>query len=556
MAEKYPRANVRYVEGASGDEGLDIFRGDLTCGPTIWQCKGFQVTTIGNSQKDQIRKSLRDAVGNFSPRLWVLCLNMSLDTKAHRWFQKLQTTYAAKGVRIELVQGSDIIHELMFRHTLRDHYFPNASILDELRRLVPRSTVLSEVELEPIPGEAVEEYVARLRDKDPRFIYEITIGRDRGPAAFPPSPEPGMVAAFTDGGKTVKAYARDAEALLLDPVRFSVTFAGTGVEKMVAAIRTGRPQHFEPEEIHGLTGNVPLLSSLKLAPGEFGLDLCSAPKSRRIPLRVSFVGKDEQVVYELLEFVTTRAGTDEVEISTEDKDLPFQIGFVFRAPIDRGAKVGANIKKQFAGRDAIQARKALIAFRILRLGCSIELFSLQQEKKVAVLGVPPVEFEIPIGMSAWISRLARVSEHFGVPIRLPDRRDVSEADLNSLAFLYAVASGEGLSVDNVAIKLVKSEQNSKLFPAVVREPTPLTMVHDDVTFHLFGNEFRVGRCAIHLGKIEFDNPEGVLLDFQKAKIGEGVPLSIHPIEPARVSLVAQGEEGRSNAGRQLEEGAA
>jgi len=62
MAEKYPTANVRYVEGACGDEGLDVFCGDLTCGPTIWQCKSFQVTLIGDSQKEQVRHSLRDAV--------------------------------------------------------------------------------------------------------------------------------------------------------------------------------------------------------------------------------------------------------------------------------------------------------------------------------------------------------------------------------------------------------------------------------------------------------------------------------------------------------------
>jgi len=85
MAEKYPSANVRHVEGVAGDQGLDLFCGDLECGPTVWQCKSFQVTLVGKSQKQQIRNSLRAAVKSSSPRRWTLCLNIDLDAKAHRW---------------------------------------------------------------------------------------------------------------------------------------------------------------------------------------------------------------------------------------------------------------------------------------------------------------------------------------------------------------------------------------------------------------------------------------------------------------------------------------
>src|ERR1019366_3223979 len=64
------------------------------------------------------------AYKKFSPHLWVLCLNIDLDSKAHRWFQALQTSYLVKGTRIELVQGSDIVRELIFRKSIRAHYFP------------------------------------------------------------------------------------------------------------------------------------------------------------------------------------------------------------------------------------------------------------------------------------------------------------------------------------------------------------------------------------------------------------------------------------------------
>lgn len=37
LKERHPGADLRHVEGASGDEGLDVFQGELTGAPTIWQ---------------------------------------------------------------------------------------------------------------------------------------------------------------------------------------------------------------------------------------------------------------------------------------------------------------------------------------------------------------------------------------------------------------------------------------------------------------------------------------------------------------------------------------
>src|SRR5664279_503273 len=98
MSERFPAAKVRYPEGVAGDEGVDLFQGDLTIRPTVWQCKAFQVNLIGDSQKAQIRDSLRDAVKNVAPKIWILCLNMNFDIKATRWFKRLQDSYRKRGV--------------------------------------------------------------------------------------------------------------------------------------------------------------------------------------------------------------------------------------------------------------------------------------------------------------------------------------------------------------------------------------------------------------------------------------------------------------------------
>ena len=237
------------------------------------------------------------AYKKFSPHLWVLCLNIDLDSKAHRWFQALQTSYLVKGTRIELVQGSDIVRELIFRKSIRAHYFPGELILDEVRKLTARIGNGSEKRTEMMDGDSVEQYVERLTAKDARFRYEITLGGERGPEAFPPPSEPGLVAAITDGQKTTKAFARDPDAIALDPVGFSITVGGTGIDKLESLARTGLAQEFTSEEIYEFEASLPLFSDLPISPRESGLIIKQVPSDLAIPIRLSFSNGSERVIY-------------------------------------------------------------------------------------------------------------------------------------------------------------------------------------------------------------------------------------------------------------------
>ena len=149
LKERHPGQELRHVEGASGDEGLDLFAGELSGKPVIWQCKAFP-NGVGKSQKDQIRKSLRTALKHFSPSYWILCLSVDLDTKTSSWFENLKKSYESK-VRIGKMFASDIVNELLHRRTLRNHFFPNASLdVIELKRLAARTGDMSAEELERV----------------------------------------------------------------------------------------------------------------------------------------------------------------------------------------------------------------------------------------------------------------------------------------------------------------------------------------------------------------------------------------------------------------------
>lgn len=488
---------------------------------------------IGKSQREQIRKSLRDACEHFSPRLWVLCVNMDLDTKAHRWFQALQSSYSAKGTKIELVQGSDIVHELIFRRTLRAHYFPGALILDDVRKLIQHSEKSSDNQLELAPGEDLEEYVERLTTKDPRFQYEVTYGGERGPDAFPPPPEPGIVAAITDGQKTTKAYARDAKALALDPVGFSMTLTGTGIDKMDALIRTGHAQQFGAEEICEFEATLPLLSELTLVPGEFGLVVQPSPTIHAIPLRLSLSAGNERVTYELLDFYVTRMGTDEVEISTRNERLPIEIRFIFPMPNRQTSTCKAHITKRFAGKDVCDVRKAASLLRLLEAGSEIELYSLTHEKKLAVIGVAPFRFDLPPQTVAWLDMLVAISEKFSVSIKLPESEHIGRQEYESVRLLHAIATGGALPIDSMRFTLVKSVENVTSLPELLRIPRSLTMIYPGASFKLFGTEIYHGGCGIYLEKFEFIDPNQTLLDFEGTEMGKGVPLSIRTSVPVR-----------------------
>jgi hypothetical protein len=539
MAEKYPHANIHYVEGAAGDAGLDMFCGDLACGPTVWQCKSFQVSFIGKSQKQQIRESLKTACSKFSPRLWVLCLNMDLDTKVHRWFQALRSSYLAKGTTIDLVQGSDIIRELIFRHSLRAHYFPGESILDEVRKLAASVWKGSGEQLEMLVGESVEQYVERLTAKDARFRYEITLGGERGPEAFPPPPEPGLVATLTDGERTTKAYAWDAKALALDPVGFSITVSGAGIDKMDSLLRRGHAQEFTAEEIREFDATLPLLSELPISPRESGLIVKQLPSVIPIPVRLSFSSGAERVVYELVNFHVTRAGTDEVEISTLDDELPMQIRFVFPTPQSQGKTCKAHFAKRFAGKDVCRVRKAVAALLLLKAGSTIEIYSLTHGANLAVVEANPLSPNLDPQSLAWLDMLVAISEGFKAVLRLPHARHIVAQESESIALLHAIATGGSLAVNGMRFRLVKSAENLTLFPNLVRVPSSLTMIYPRGTFALFGTELHHSGYGMHLEKFEFDDPQQALLNFEETEVGKSVPLSVRPLAPVRFFLTTQ-----------------
>ncbi len=317
LSEKHPGLEIRHVEGAGGDRGIDFFLGRLNGHPTIWQCKQFP-NGLGPRQRPQVTESLRAAVKNFRPLQWVLVISIDLDVKAYQWFQKLERSYSKK-INLGLFQASDIVRELVHRRNLRDAFFPGA-IFDTatLQQALKSTNALSSLELDRLTREGMDNLIARLEEEDARFSYQIVYGPDVGADIAKTAPNhPLLVASVLDGDKRVDVFARDLKAIRLDPpkVHFGVTQAGLG--KINEFLKKGRPQELQGNEWFHASSTFDFLVS-EHEMGGWKMMLLPDPgiSKRLLPLRLTFTNGDKTVRYDFVQFRVLRVGSEEAEIES------------------------------------------------------------------------------------------------------------------------------------------------------------------------------------------------------------------------------------------------
>jgi hypothetical protein len=525
LKERHPGVEIRHVEGASGDMGLDVFTGILAEMPVIWQCKAFS-NGIGKSQKQQIRDSLKEAVKNFKPREWILCLSVDMDAKTYSWFQKLTQSYKEK-TSIGLFSASDIVHELIHRRPLREHFFPGAAIdIVGLKRLITKTGELTPEELQQLNETNLEDYIERLRERDARFNYEIVFNSEGGPNVANPQ-RPGLMLSIKRGSQTVNVLARDVAAINANPPKISFSLQGTGLEKYQSLMKTGVSQKFSSEEFTGLNSNWELIAPMINVSGyEVIVGPAASLTQRRIKAQVTFTSSSRTVVYRLLEFAPTRAGTEEAEIESISK-VPFKLSFVLPlspAAAQRSGSMG--FEADLVGAEVHAAEKFLSAIEILREGGEISFFSLDLEKEL-FSGRPSLH---PTPQKETYARqlltyLVQIADVFGVELMLP--AEISEEDKQSIASLKKYIDSAVDEANELTISLVKSHENKDSLSTTMSGPSMLRMerpFHDPRPM-LFGKEINTGPCALIFDEVLLKDREETLAVFSRAKIGDAVSLS-------------------------------
>lgn len=535
LKERHPGSDLRQVEGASGDEGLDIFEGEFGGALSIWQCKAFP-NGVGESQKGQIRESLNTALRHFKPTNWILCLSVNLDTKASRWWEEYKRS-KSDVVKIGEMFASQIVREVMHRRTLRNYFFPNVALDPiELKRLLTKSGEFTTAQLEGITEANLEDYIERLKEQDARFNYELVFSGDLGPEVAQPKPRPGLMMSMQDGAKTLNVFARDVEALQQNPPMINLTFSGTGVEKFRTLVKTGIVQTFHDTEFEHLGSNVPLFDS----PAVKGQTLIVSPTQsfldRRIRTRFTFSKGDQAVEYSFIELAPVRSGTEEIELKTVSKALPFELRLTVR-PNEHSGRLEYDPK--FIGSEVRQIAKFTDAIKLLHSGATVTVWNLEREHQL--FNFQMNEGKLTDAQKAsyeFIADLKQIADRFNLDLKLPE--DVSDSDFEAISFLKGLMQGIEYNSDYLTITLAKSETSVE---AIENLAPVMAFRTEHETYEpkptLFGHQVNTGPVTFTINQAEISDYEATLAAFKSAQIGDVVPFKLIPRGAARLELAKQ-----------------
>jgi len=540
ISARHPDANITRANGAGGDMGVDIFQGDLAENPTVWQCKFFP-NGVRSPQKVQIRKSLRVVLQHFKPRRWILCLPIDLNANGHTWFQQLKKEYAHR-TDVGLFQASQIVRELLHRRAIRNMFFPGAVLEPtELRSILAHTGEYSDRELHQLTLENVEQYLQRLRDRDARFDYQVMF-LPHGDLHPHSSPLPGLIATVTDADKRIDVFARDIEALQLDPPKVHVTVKGEGARKLQHAIETGNSVELGPGELSHFRSSFDFLLSGKPDPQSRVLKLepLRRHRSKQFQFKTMFGARNSAVLYESIPFSVARQGTKEVELISVDQDLPFRMSMVFPiSPNSVPHEASFSLQARFIGREVRAVRKFVMAMKALKESGNIELWDVQREVRFFEAKMSFELFpEASESLLTLLDEVCEIADVFRARIRFP--KTVSQEDQMSISLLLALGRGgeAGLEVQGISCTLTKSAAHEGVFLDALDAEQTFRFEVGRVTPmpRVFGTEVDTGPCLVVAERATITDKERVKRKYLSAAEGEGVVVHLRLLKPATVIL--------------------
>jgi hypothetical protein len=460
LKEQYPGVEIHHVQGGAGDEGVDLFRGDLDIGCVVWQCKAFP-NGVGKSQRSQIRESLRRAVSSVKPTLWVLCLSVDLDIRTHRWWQHLRDSYAGR-VELALVSASELVQQLIYRRSLREAFFPQV-IMDVagLRSALANTKHLSTDELCALSADNVAQFLERLSDRDPRFSYEVTFHGNTGPISG--SARAGVLVSVHDDQKALNVFARDVDSLRRNPPKARFTLQGAGASQFREFLDTGKPLETLPGDLVAFSSDFDFLLPTDADPvTKWRLSLRqSLDALPKFSFRVTFGRGPNAAIYDLVRFQAVRLGQKEVELRSTTR-LPFAMTLLLDLTGSGSGTV--HYSEELAGCSADEVYRGATALIAMTTSGEFELYDLEAGKRFLRLhssGSPP----------NWVTDLAsiagaavKVGTFYGVDLRWP--ASLTNEDLHVLHRLKDLMTGLTVPLQSVHVTITKIVQ---LPTAAIRE---------------------------------------------------------------------------------------
>lgn len=546
ISERHPGANITRVNGVGGDKGVDIFEGSLADGPTIWQCKFF-ANGIRSPQKKQIKKSLRSATQHFQPKRWVLCVPTDLTINEHAWFQQQLVKEHGKRLEIGLFQGSQIVRELLHRRPIRNMFFPGAVLEpEELRSILSKTGEYTNRELEKLTLENVEQYLQRLRDRDARFDYQVIFvphAENRSRTSLP-----GLIATVWDDSKQIEVFARDLEALRLDPPKLRFRVKGEGLKKLQEAIQSGTRVELGSNEFSNVESGFDFLLPVGrgLQPRALVLEPRLRGQSRQVLLNLVLGTGDLSVLYDRVTFAVSRPEPQQlrnrVELASIDEDLPFRVTITISAPA-QGSRAQGSIAfdARLVGKEVRAVRKFVAAMMAVQESGHVGVWDVQCGKLLfdGHVSLEPFSYA-NASFLGLLTDVCDIADTFKVEIRFP--AEVTDDDLAGIGLLSALIKGReaGLEVEGISCTIVKSGEREQAFLASLESEMMFQFQVDRIVPQprIFGTDIDSGPCCIIAEHAVISDRDRVRREYMYANEGEGVVISFDLRSPVRVLLLA------------------
>lgn len=518
LKARYPELDIRHIDGQGGDGGADILCEDPVDGRTIWECKAFR-NGVKNSQKEQIKNSLKTAYRNYAPRKWILCLTVDLDPAAFRWWQNLRKSYESK-VELELLPASDLVQHLTYHNSVRERFFPWIQNVPAGREATAKSDTLTDEQLRDLNDQNLDAYLARLEKTDPRFSYEVSVARNQQPSAPPGD----ALFSIRHKNRSIHVKARDRDAIAKCPPVFEFTVKERANDKVLEATRTGRPARLTSEELGSFNSSFDFLHGR----GPIALirmEITPQKPSDALPLRVTFGSGAGAIVYDYILFEVARAGTEEYVLESKTP-LPFAMSIVCQTGVGT-----LNFEEKCSGHNVERAARMATAIVTAISEGVIDFFHLEEQKRFfkASLGGP-----IPDWLAktrAFLEATSQIAQAYGADLTLPAA--VSEQDRLGLALLENLRT-EGLLVDVHSVTISKGDVLLDEVPDPVRLTIDIQQPEFAVPIVVFGERIHTGPVHCHAEDAQIRDRDEYLEFMSRAPIGARARFLIEP--PAKMCI--------------------
>jgi hypothetical protein len=145
-------------------------------------------------------------------------------------------------------------------------FFPGAVLdVEGIKDILIGTGGYSDEQLGEFADESVEQYIERLREKEPRYDYQVSYhSGNSGIASLESAAQtlpPNTIMSTWQGNRRLDLVVRDVEALRKDPPQVTLELSAEGVEKIQNALRSGSPVGLGQGELMGFRSSFDFLRS-------------------------------------------------------------------------------------------------------------------------------------------------------------------------------------------------------------------------------------------------------------------------------------------------------